>query len=65
MRYVRAGLLAIAVALALAPSLAQWPTTCVELNDIVETHLGNDSNVGIYQRVFGTDAEAGCQNSPG
>ena len=41
-------------ALAVAPSaLAQWPTTCVELNDIVEAHLGNDGNVGIYQRVFG------------
>ena len=63
MRYVRAGLVAVAAALALAPSvLAQWPTTCVELNDIVETHLGNDGNVGIYQRVFGADAEEACQN---
>ena len=44
------------------PVLAQWPTTCVDLNDIVEAHLGNDGNVGIYQRVFGADAEAGCQN---
>ncbi len=41
---------------------AQWPTTCVDLNDIVETHLGNDNNVGIYQRVFGVQAEAACQN---
>ena len=41
---------------------AQWPTTCVDLNDIVETHLGNDSNVGIYQRVFGDQAEQACQN---
>ena len=41
---------------------AQWPTTCVDLNDIVETHLGNDNNVGIYQRVFGDQAEAACQN---
>ena len=44
------------------PALAQWPTTCVDLNDIVETHLGNDGNVGIYQRVFGDQAEEGCQN---
>ena len=40
----------------------QWPTTCVDLNDIVEAHLGNDDNVGIYQRVFGDQAEQGCQN---
>ena len=42
------------------PELA-WPTDCVELNDIVEAHLGNDHNVGIYQRVFGPAAEAGCR----
>ena len=41
---------------------AQWPTTCVELNDIVEAHLGNDHNVGIYQSTFGDEAEAACQN---
>ena len=44
------------------PVLAQWPTTCVDLNDIVETHLGNHNNVGIYQRVFGDQAEQACQN---
>ena len=44
------------------PVLAQWPTSCVDLNDIVEAHLGNDGNVGIYQRVFGDQAEQGCQN---
>ena len=38
-----------------------WPTTCVDLNDIVEAHLGNYHNVGIYQQVFGLDAEAACQ----
>ena len=41
---------------------AQWPTTCVELNDIVEAHLGNDHNVGIYQQVFGDQAEQACRN---
>ena len=40
----------------------QWPTTCVDLNDIVEAHLGNTENVGIYQRTFGDGAEAACQN---
>ena len=51
------------VALAVAaPALAQWPTTCVGLNDIVEAHLGNDGNVGIYQRVFGEQAKPRCQN---
>jgi len=41
---------------------AQWPTTCVDLNDIVEAHLGNHANVGIYQRVFGDQAEDACQS---
>lgn len=44
------------------PVYAQWPTTCVGLNDIVERHLGNYGNVGIYQRVFSDNAEQGCQN---
>ncbi len=42
-----------------------WPTTCVDLNDIVEGHLGNDHNVGIYQQVFGDQAEIACQNDHG
>ena len=45
-----------------AVASAQWPTTCVELNDIVEMSLGNHHNVGIYQRVFGNDAEEVCRN---
>ncbi len=62
-RFVLAGLLAAATALALVPAaLAQWPTSCVELNDIVENHLGNQQNVGIYQRAFGAQAEQACQN---
>ena len=40
----------------------EWPMTCVDLNDIVEEHLGNPHNVGIYQRTFGSDAEQACQN---
>ena len=56
------GLVLAATALAATSVAAQWPTTCVELNDIVEAHLGNDRNVGIYQRVFGDQAEAACQN---
>ncbi len=40
---------------------AQWPTGCVELNDIVEQHRGNVGNVGIYQRVFGEHAEGACR----
>ena len=34
----------------------------MELNDIVEAHLGNVNNVEIYQRVFGEQAEAACRN---
>ncbi len=63
MKIIRATLLAIGATLLLVPlALAQWPTTCVELNDIVEAHLGNTNNVGIYQRVFGDQAEQACQN---
>ena len=61
-----AGIMSIvAVAIAAAHddhSSGEWPTSCVDLNDIVEAHLGNDHNVGIYQRTFGDQAEAACQN---
>lgn len=53
---------ALALALSATPAIAQWPTSCVELNDIVEAHLDNHANVGIYQRVFGAQAEQACQN---
>ena len=63
MRYFRALFIALLAAILLStPALAQWPTTCVDLNDIVEKHLGNHNNVGIYQRVFGNQAEQACQN---
>ena len=55
-------LAALWAAISVSYVAAQWPTTCVELNDIVEAHLGNDNNVGIYQRVFGDQAEQACQN---
>lgn len=54
--------MAVSAAALAPPVLAQWPTTCLELNDIVEAHLGNDGNVGIYLRVFGDEAEQGCQS---
>ena len=43
-------------------ALAQWPTSCVELNDLIEAGRGNDHNVGIYQRVYGDQAEAVCRS---
>lgn len=55
-------LAALWTAISVSYAAAQWPTTCVELNDIVEAHLGNDHNVGIYQRVFGSQAEQACRN---
>ena len=58
---VSLALLAAALWLA-SPVAAQWPMDCVALNDIVETHLGNHGNVGIYQRVFGDQAEESCQS---
>ena len=53
---------ALALALLAAPAQAQWPTSCVELNDTVERQLGRTVNVGIYQRVFGAQAEQACQS---
>ena len=44
-----------------ASATTQWPTTCVDLNDIVESFLGNSGNVGIYERVFGDQAEQACR----
>lgn len=55
-------LAALLTAVSVSYAAAQWPTTCVELNDIVEAHLGNDHNVGIYQKVFGDQAEQACRN---
>ncbi len=62
-RLICAAIIASLSAIFLATvAAAQWPTTCVELNDIVEAHLGNQGNVGIYQRAFGDGAEQACQN---
>lgn len=55
-------LAALFTAVSISYAAARWPTTCVELNDIVEAHLGNDHNVGIYQKVFGDQAEQACRN---
>ena len=61
-RLASAVLLALLTAVvATGVALAQWPTTCVDLNDIAEAHLDNHGNVGIYQQVFGDAAEAACQ----
>ena len=62
-RVVLAVIAAIALTVGMvAVASAQWPTTCVELNDIVEAHLGNTHNVGIYQSTFDQQAEQACQN---
>ncbi|MCY3959520.1 MAG: fibronectin type III domain-containing protein [Chloroflexi bacterium] len=50
------------VTLGVAIAQAQWPTTCVELNDLAEAAAGNHQNVGIYQRAYGDQAEAQCQS---
>jgi len=61
-RMVLAAVVAMVAVVGTAASAgAQWPTSCVELNDIVERHLGNVGNVGLYQRVFGEQAEQACQ----
>ena len=50
------------VTLGVSITQAQWPTTCVELNDLAEAAVGNHQNVGLYQRAYGDQAEAQCQN---
>ena len=62
---VAAALLTLVVALSIAYAATPggWPTTCVELNDMIEAHLGNLDKVGIYQRVHGDQAEQACQNN--
>ena len=52
----------VLVGLSVSTALAQWPTNCVELNDLIEASLGNHENVGIYERVHGDQAEAVCQS---
>ncbi len=63
MRRLIVATLSALVALALiAPSvLANWPTTCVEANDAFEFAAGNHHNIGLYQRVYGAEAERFCQ----
>ena len=63
MKIIRAIVVAIGATCFLVPvALAQWPTTCVELNDQSEAALGNSQNVGIYQKVFKESAETYCQS---
>ena len=50
------------LAITAAAALAEWPTSCVEINDLIEAGRGNDHNVGIYQRVHGDQAEAVCRS---
>ena len=52
----------VLVGLSVSTALAQWPTNCVELNDVIEAGRGNHENVGIYERVHGDQAEAVCQS---
>ncbi len=62
MRMIRPLLVALLVTLLATPvTLAQWPATCVDLNDLIEAHRGNPGNVGIYQRVHGDQAETACR----
>ena len=52
----------VLVGLSVSTALAQWPTNCVELNDVIEAGRGNHENVGIYERVHGDQAEAVCKS---
>jgi len=52
----------LAAIVTVAPVAADWPTSCVALNDLAEAAAGRPQNVGIYQRVAGVNAEAACQH---
>ena len=58
---VAMGVALVALVATLTTAVAQWPTTCVELNDLAEAAAGHHQNVGLYQRAYGADAEARCQ----
>ena len=57
-RFTCAAIVALTVALALAsPAAAQWPRSCTELSDTLETHLGYRVNVGYFEENYGSDPE--------
>ena len=61
-RFTCAAILALTVALALAsPAAAQWPRSCTELSDTLETHLGYRVNVGYFEENYGSDPEEACR----
>ena len=62
MRLIGPAIVALTVALALAsPAAAEWPRSCVELSDTLETHLGYYVNVEYFQDNYGSEAEAACR----
>ena len=50
-----------ALLIAITPTFAQWPTTCIEFNDTVESVYGNYDNLGLYQKTYGDQAEQACR----
>ena len=65
-RMLRSLIIGIAAVAVMVPAaFAQWPTTCVELSDIVEQQLGNDDRVGFYEQRYGTRAETVCRREHG
>jgi len=56
---------AVLLGVTVAAAAAEWPTTCVELNDLIEAGRGNHHNIGIYQRVHGDRAEVACRADHG
>ena len=53
--------LVVAMSIASAETPGGWPTTCVELYDIIQDHQGNRDKVGIYGRLHGDEAEEVCR----
>ena len=55
-------LAAIILTIGITTVSAQWPTTCIDLNDAFERLAGRDANVAIYQKVHQGQAEERCKD---
>ena len=53
--------LVVAMSIASAHTPGGWPTTCVGLYDMIQSHRGDNDKVGIYERLHGDEAEEVCR----
>ncbi len=53
--------LVVAISIAWGHTPGGWPTSCVGLYDLIQSHRGDNDKVGIYQRLHGGEAEEVCR----